>query len=498
MPKTPASVCITETENYSGMIFVCQWCEKKYTVRSLLIRHLGSHNKMLSMQPVFRRQVSTIDDQICQSQVAYACLLCSVVTSTPELVRKHYKEENHDELNCIVNASEQEMDVLFAKVKAKSSSTVDTFDEGTSSSAHDDLDYASRADFQWYVGTVNVSAKFHQFQLRAYELGKERSLNYEEHVEELLSQTHIMLLKPDQRCKLALNVYGGPSTTRAIHEAANKALLPHSSEVPQVTQTRFLQLVDQLQKGDMELDAFDIELSFLIRDVNRLTKNVLLAIRDLARRLPVKTMLTSPSEGELCVTWLDPILRQLLSQNERRFFWANGESAESRERKGHRGNQADGYVSIIQQREYDCTIGYVEVKAEDRSGDNHIISHDLIRLAKFNKDAIDGNSVDGAIAIQAVGWTMSIYITKLLADGVYVMTEMATWTLPRSLEELDMFVTASTLRKMMTVQQSYLRNCQRSTCPEDLQENTRPTMSSPRMQEFLGDTRDRRRLSPML
>jgi len=60
-------------------------------------------------------------------------------------------------------------------------------------------------------------------------------------------------------------------------------------------------------------------------------------------------------------------------------------------------------------------------------------------------------------------------VTKLFADGVYVMTELETWRLPRSLEELDMFVVASTLRKMMNVQQAYLLNCQKSTCPEELQ-----------------------------
>ncbi|CAO3665826.1 unnamed protein product [Umbelopsis ramanniana] len=364
------------------------------------------------------------------------------------------------------------------KVKAERSLTVDTFGEGTSLSAYDDWAYASRADSQWLVGTLNVSAKFHQFQLRAAELGKERSLNYEEYVEELLSQTHVMLLKPDQRSKLALDVYGGVSIVRQIQEAAKEALLPHPSEIRQATQTRLLMLVDQLQKGDMELDTFDVEISCLMRDVDRLTRNVSAGNKGLSKTLAPENHADEP--------------------DDRRFFWASRESAESKARKGHRGNQADGYISVIQQRGYSCTIGYAEVKAEDRSGDTHIISYDLVRLAKFSKDAIDLNSLDGVIAVQAVGSTMSTYITKLFADGVYVMTELATWRLPRSLEELDMFVIASTLRKMMNVQEAYLLNCQRSTCPEELQRNTRQTMSSPRMQELLSDSRDTHRASPVL
>jgi hypothetical protein len=93
---------------------------------------------------------------------------------------------------------------------------------------------------------------------------------------------------------------------------------------------------------------------------------------------------------------------------------------------------------------------------------------------------------------------MTTYITKLFADGIYVMTELATWKLPRSLEELDMFVTASTLRKMINVQEAYLLNCQKSSSPDELQKNTRQTMSSPRMQELLSDSKDRHRASPML
>jgi hypothetical protein len=148
--------------------------------------------------------------QIKESQIAYACLLCSFVNSTPDLVREHYREKKHDEckyihhccsntkcfliklliVNCIVHASdasEQEADTHIAKkVKAERSLTVDTFGEGTSVSANDDWAFTSRADSQWLVGTENVSAKFHQFQLKAAELGNERSLNYEEYVEELL------------------------------------------------------------------------------------------------------------------------------------------------------------------------------------------------------------------------------------------------------------------------------------------------------------------------
>jgi hypothetical protein len=49
------------------------------------------------------------------------------------------------------------------------------------------------------------------------------------------------------------------------------------------------------------------------------------------------------------------------------------------------------------------------------------------------------------------------------------MTELEKWRLPGSLEELDMFTVASTLRKKMNVQQAHLRNCQKSSCLEALQ-----------------------------
>lgn len=73
----------------------------------------------------------------------------------------------------------------------------------------------------------------------------------------------------------------------------------------------------------------------------------------------------------------------------------------------------DGNMYKMEQREFGCSVGFVEVKAErSESVKRH---EDMIRLVVFCKDAMEKQSTKAMIAVQVVGkgnwlWGMSRHL----------------------------------------------------------------------------------------
>lgn len=206
----------------------------------------------------------------------------------------------------------------------------------------------------------------------------------------------------------------------------------------------------------------------------------------------------------------------------------NKQAPESKPRKEVRAKQPDALISHIRQLSYDCSLGQGEVKIEEYANDKFCLAIDLIKLATFNKDTIDEQRLNACFAFQAVGkwrgkrsqvhddksgtimkmsyninWTMFIghqltaYITKLSADGLYVMTEIASFDIPRWVEELDRFVTMTNLRKLMTITTCSWDNCYQSSYAMFVEQNRRPTLSTSEYKAIINSSRDRRRSSAL-
>lgn len=81
----------------------------------------------------------------------------------------------------------------------------------------------------------------------------------------------------------------------------------------------------------------------------------------------------------------------------------NKQAPESKMRKEMRAKQPDALISHIQQLNYDYSLGHGEVKIEQYANDKFGLAVDLIKLATFNKDAIDERGLNSCFAFQVVG-----------------------------------------------------------------------------------------------
>lgn len=64
----------------------------------------------------------------------------------------------------------------------------------------------------------------------------------------------------------------------------------------------------------------------------------------------------------------------------------------------------DATISKMQQRDFEPSLGFGEVKKARSTTDNHSLCHDLLRLAALAKDTIDSNNPQAALTFQIYGF----------------------------------------------------------------------------------------------
>ncbi|KAG0733325.1 hypothetical protein G6F62_013419 [Rhizopus arrhizus] len=73
----------------------------------------------------------------------------------------------------------------------------------------------------------------------------------------------------------------------------------------------------------------------------------------------------------------------------------------------------------------------------------YLASKDLICLGVLSKNSIDQHDLQGYLTIQVVGFQMIVFLTTLLAHGLYVMVEVGNITIPASIREIPQYPTNS-------------------------------------------------------
>ncbi|KAG1205954.1 hypothetical protein G6F69_009170 [Rhizopus microsporus] len=117
----------------------------------------------------------------------------------------------------------------------------------------------------------------------------------------------------------------------------------------------------------------------------------------------------------------------------------------------------DGNVFELEQRRIKFSTGYVEVKLDKSRCDTLKTHEDLLRLVNFCKDTLDKKDVKSMIAVQAVGYYVTIYLFSLEATGLYLLTELYSFNVPKSISELPQFVMHfDEIKKIMVC---YQENC---------------------------------------
>ncbi|KAI8084068.1 uncharacterized protein B0P05DRAFT_452067, partial [Gilbertella persicaria] len=164
----------------------------------------------------------------------------------------------------------------------------------------------------------------------------------------------------------------------------------------------------------------------------------------LLQLLPVDATNIEISETTFITRYILPALQPLFDNQEKniRFEFSSTDLADNHKRSPGFNGCPDCIITIFQHQTDDgANVGFGEVKRQSMAGNHYLVNWDLLRLAVFGKNAIDGNKLSGNLAIHVVGPYITFYLIKLHADGLYIMTELARLQCPMSVMEVPAYLT---------------------------------------------------------
>ncbi|KAI8979874.1 hypothetical protein BDB01DRAFT_725487 [Pilobolus umbonatus] len=164
--------------------------------------------------------------------------------------------------------------------------------------------------------------------------------------------------------------------------------------------------------------------------------DIIVILRNLVERLPYKRTNEQTKESQLSSTYVDAIIRPLLDDptNDNFLIWSNNiVSAGQLERPDF------VRMELANTRFYGPScVG--EIKGEDKTNDQYLPIVDLMRIALMGKESIDRNYYSGILGIHVVDFQVTFYLNTLFAEGLYILYEICSVTMPRTIQELRPFL----------------------------------------------------------
>ncbi|CAG8653764.1 27663_t:CDS:10 [Gigaspora margarita] len=325
-----------------------------------------------------------------------------------------------------------------------------------------------RKESRWFINYTDVSERWHLFKEKSLELANREGLFVESHTQQILSLSHILLLKPKQHCPLIVEVVGDELLV-TMHEDIIQRLTKQETEFDSELLMKLIRIVKRLQRKEITRDDAVSELQILTVGRSCGERAILRAIRNIIERVPRLT-LKGPVGEE--------------------YYRSNKEAVESKARKPvGRAKQPDAIINEIDQLSWSLSKGHGEAKVQEEMNNLYLLCTDLIRIAVFNKDAIDFYNMNCMLGFQVVGHHITFYLTTLLCDALYVMAEIGHIDVPMSLEQVPTFLTS--LDTLLTIFNAYWSNCTMST--EKKEPSRRSTLATPSFKEMVSKSRDRHR-----
>ncbi|CAG8660319.1 210_t:CDS:2, partial [Paraglomus brasilianum] len=217
-----------------------------------------------------------------------------------------------------------------------------------------------RQESRWLINEINVSEKWHQFKEKSLKLATERGLFVESHTQEILSLSHILLLKPKQHCPLMVEVFGA-ELLEVMHKDMLQRFTEQETEIDIEIFMKLTQIVKQLQQGKVTRDIAVTELQTLMINRSYGEISILKAIKNIIEKVPRNTLKSLVGEVELCTTYIDPVLSPIIADPDRDIFlrWSNKEAPESKARKlMGRAKQPDAIINNIDQLSWGSSRGH--------------------------------------------------------------------------------------------------------------------------------------------
>ncbi|KAG0181244.1 hypothetical protein DFQ29_008947 [Apophysomyces sp. BC1021] len=101
---------------------------------------------------------------------------------------------------------------------------------------------------------------------------------------------------------------------------------------------------------------------------------------------------------------------------------------------------------------------------------------DTLWLAVFNKNTIDVNKLDAALAFQIHGFNFTFYLTRLTFKGIYTFLEITHLRFPQSLEDLPSLLTLVNIKKLLGINDAFWRHFKKSETLDVVEARYKPTL----------------------
>ncbi|CAG8499742.1 7154_t:CDS:2, partial [Paraglomus occultum] len=119
-----------------------------------------------------------------------------------------------------------------------------------------------RKESRWFISGMNVSEKWHLFKKKSLELANRDGLFVESHTQQILSLSHILLLKPKQHCPLMVEVFSA-ELLEIMHKDILQKLTKQETEFDDEILMKLVRIVKRLQRKEITRDNAVSELQIL-------------------------------------------------------------------------------------------------------------------------------------------------------------------------------------------------------------------------------------------
>ncbi|KAL0080214.1 hypothetical protein F4703DRAFT_1777642 [Phycomyces blakesleeanus] len=344
----------------------------------------------------------------------------------------------------------------------------------------------------WIFRGNNITRMFKDYQSIVQSLVRKHvALPLETYINELAALTHILVLNKNQHSSIAKKVFSVDLLDYLAVSLVSESM-DYNLSMNDQQYMAMAKIINQLSLSNTTREKAFLELTLMSSRMNYSERRLIHGITNLIQKLPNLPLKdnSSISESELWSTYFDPLLSCLICDPEKlvHLRWTNAIPSEGGKLR------PDAIISKRQQLEYEGSIGYGEVKINQGSSSRYLLCMDTLRLAIFNKNAIDVNKLDGALAFQIHGFYITFFISRLVKNGIYVFYEVANLRFPESFEDLPSFISLKNITLLLAVNDVFWRLCKKSDDTATITSRYKETVN---LEGLTGTSQDRTRTCAM-
>ncbi|KAG1085726.1 hypothetical protein G6F42_021274 [Rhizopus arrhizus] len=302
---------------------------------------------------------------------------------------------------------------------------------------------------EWKIDDEDIGKAFQDYQISMAKEALSREFQVEKDTHAILALTNILLVKHGQNDS-TFDSHFTPNMMKLVEESVqqkfdvivvdsvSKLKRRNHFDMDKHVKSHLEDTIKSVLRAEMTTKQAAKRINNLTTDEETHTPDdmLLLGVRNLLECIPLVKTKEMIRESNLSCSYVHSILNPVFTCPERNelLVWSNIQILPNN------SMQPDFVVNSLVNSYYSgpCVVG--DIKGCDRQEDSHDCLVDLIRIGMVSADSINKNEYDGVIGVHVVGLQVTFYITTLMANGIYVMMEICSVTLPRDATELRSYL----------------------------------------------------------